>query len=80
MLRQIYSTTNLIGDAYKISIQTKYDITENWFLMAKWDWLNFDLTGTESDIAYDGSRDTWTEGHEISSTQSTLSFSVGAKF
>jgi outer membrane protease len=87
ILRQIYATTNLIGGAYKICAQTKYDITENLFLMAKWDWINFDLTGTENDLTYgnvdypnDSQGHTWTIDHEISSTQSTLSFSFGAKF
>jgi outer membrane protease len=80
ILRQIYSTTDLTGGAYKISAQAKYSLNRNIFLMGKWDWFSFNLAGTETDIVYDGSGDGWTEGHEISSAQSILSFSLGAKF
>ncbi|MGA2091018.1 MAG: hypothetical protein ABSH12_06120 [Endomicrobiales bacterium] len=80
ILRQIDSTTNLVGSAYKICIQARYNLSEKLFLMGKWDWINYDLTGTENDQAYDGTRDYWTEGHEISSSQSILSLSLGAKF
>jgi outer membrane protease len=80
ILRQIYSTTDVTGDAYKIGVQAKYDITGRFFVMGKWDWVSFKLMGTETDIVYDGSDASWTEGHEISSTHSNLSLSFGARF
>lgn len=86
ILRQIDSTTNLTGNAYKVCVQAKYNLSKEWFLMGKWDWITYDLTGTENDLTYgsyqpnDFEGDAWTEGHEISSTQSILTLSVGAKF
>ena len=82
ILRQIVSTTNVIGSAYKIGVQAKYNLSKNWILMGKWDWINYDLTGTENDLVYGGADTgvTFTEGHEISSTQSIFTLSLATKF
>lgn len=80
ILRQIVATTNLIGSAYKLCLQAKYNLSKDWLLMGKWDWITFDLTGVENDFVYDGSGQNWTIEHETSTTQSVVSLSIARKF
>ena len=88
LLRQISANANLHGDAYKISLQGKYDIASGWFIMAKGDLMSFDIRGNESDYVYgsadaangNNQGDSWTIEHETMSTQYCISFSVGRRF
>ena len=86
ILRQFAVTTNLTGSAYKLCVEAKYNLSKSWILMGKWDWISFNLTGTDSAFFYGTANkefnqaETWTYQHEISSTQSILTFSLAKKF
>ncbi len=80
LIRQFVATTSATGTAYKLGLQAKYDFSNNWFLMGKWDWIDYDVTGVQSGFYYDGSGYSYTISHEISSQQSILSLSIARKF
>ena len=84
LLRQIYSTTSLNGNAYKGSLLIKYFLSPKWYLMFKGDVLTYDITGVQSSFVYgninNDQGDSWTIQQRTVSTQYLLSVYAGMRF
>ena len=84
LLRQINSTTDLHGSAYKGSMLLKYFFSPKWFMMFKGDLLTYDIKGVQNSFVYgdvdNDQGDSWTIEQRTFSTQYMLSVSAGMKF
>ena len=81
-LRYIRATTDADGTAFKASLQARYNLTRNLFMMAQVNYLTFDVDGTEKNKTYDGpyEGDSWTIDHKIKSDQTSVLLAAGVNF
>lgn len=81
-LRSIHAVTDADGTAFKASLQAQYKLTDNLFVMARVNYLTFDVDGTEEDDVYDGpdEGDRWMIDHKIKSDQTSILLAAGVDF
>ncbi|MHB9155393.1 MAG: hypothetical protein ACYC5N_06845 [Endomicrobiales bacterium] len=82
VLRHMYTTARLQGDAWKVSLQGRYARLPDWFLNARGDLLYFDMRGRDRNLIY-GCPDqgtVWSIDHRTSSTQLSASVVLGVRY
>ena len=81
-LRYIRAETDADGTALKADLQARYNLNAKFFLMARVNYLTFDVDGTEEDEVYAGpdQGDEWTIDHTIKSDQTSVLLGAGANF
>ena len=81
-LRHILADTDADGTALKASLQARYKLTDNLFMMAQVNYLTFDVDGTEEDKVYAGPDEgqTWSIDHKIKSDQTSVLLAAGVDF
>ena len=81
-LRAIRATTDADGTALKANLEVRYNLANNLFVMAEFNYLNFDTDGTEEDYVYAGpdEGDRWTIDHGIQSDQTSVLLAAGIHF
>ena len=75
-------TTDADGTALKANLEVRYNLANNLFVMAEFNYLNFDTDGTEEDYVYAGpdEGDRWTIDHGIQSDQTSVLLAAGIHF